>query len=271
MPATYERLDKTGLQYLLGKLKTQIENSMPSTFTGADGSNAGTAGVVPAPAAADNTKFLKGDGTWATISMPSVFTGADGTNAGSVGTVPAPAATDNIKFLKGDGTWAAIPSAPIQGIQKNGTDLTPDANGKVNVTVPTAVSDLTNDSGFQDAQDVADAIAIAVAAAYKAAGTKTFAEISGLNVAANQGKVYDISDAFTTTADFVEGAGQTYPAGTNIAVINTGTDQSPVWKFDVMAGFIDTSAFVTHTESAAITNAEIDTIWTAVFNPSSGS
>lgn len=33
-------------------------------FTGADGSSAGTAGLVPAPAATDNVKYLKGDGTW---------------------------------------------------------------------------------------------------------------------------------------------------------------------------------------------------------------
>ena len=36
----------------------------------------------------------------------------------------------------------------IVGVQKNGTDLTPDANRKVNVEVPTKVSELTNDSGF---------------------------------------------------------------------------------------------------------------------------
>lgn len=43
-----------------------------SAFTGADGTAAGTAGLVPAPAAADNVKYLKGDGTWATVeSLPS--------------------------------------------------------------------------------------------------------------------------------------------------------------------------------------------------------
>lgn len=36
-------------------------------FTGADGTNAGTRGAVPAPASSDNTKFLRGDGTWATV------------------------------------------------------------------------------------------------------------------------------------------------------------------------------------------------------------
>lgn len=39
-----------------------------ATFTGADGTNAGSKGLVPAPTATDNDKFLKGDGTWGTPS-----------------------------------------------------------------------------------------------------------------------------------------------------------------------------------------------------------
>ena len=37
----------------------------------------------------------------------------------------------------------------VVGIQKNGTDLTPDASRKVNVVVPTKVSELANDSGYK--------------------------------------------------------------------------------------------------------------------------
>ena len=36
----------------------------------------------------------------------------------------------------------------IVGIQKNGADVAPDGNRKVNITVPTKTSDITNDSGF---------------------------------------------------------------------------------------------------------------------------
>jgi hypothetical protein len=45
------------------------------TMTGATSSAAGASGLVPAPAAGDNTKYLKGDGTWGTISQytPTVF------------------------------------------------------------------------------------------------------------------------------------------------------------------------------------------------------
>lgn len=45
-----------------------IPNTRLNVMTGADGTNAGTKGVVPAPTATDNTKFLRGDGTWAAVS-----------------------------------------------------------------------------------------------------------------------------------------------------------------------------------------------------------
>lgn len=41
---------------------------LPTDFTGADAGNAGTNGLVPAPAAGDQDKYLKADGTWATVS-----------------------------------------------------------------------------------------------------------------------------------------------------------------------------------------------------------
>lgn len=46
-----------------------------SAFTGATSSVAGSAGLVPAPTTSDPDKFLKGDGTWETISQytPTVF------------------------------------------------------------------------------------------------------------------------------------------------------------------------------------------------------
>ena len=42
-----------------------------SDFTGTDGTAAGVAGLVPAPATTDVDKYLKSDGTWATVSSGS--------------------------------------------------------------------------------------------------------------------------------------------------------------------------------------------------------
>ena len=43
-----------------------VYDAIPKTMTGATASTAGTSGTVPAPAAGDNEKFLRGDGTWQT-------------------------------------------------------------------------------------------------------------------------------------------------------------------------------------------------------------
>ena len=43
-------------------------NASDSIFEGTDGTNAGTKGLVPAPTASDTDKYLKSDGTWATVS-----------------------------------------------------------------------------------------------------------------------------------------------------------------------------------------------------------
>ena len=54
--------------------------TIPNTlFTGPSGGNAGTIGLVPAPGTADGSKFLKGNGDWATIPETyNFFIDADG-------------------------------------------------------------------------------------------------------------------------------------------------------------------------------------------------
>ena len=56
-------------------------------MTGATSSTAGAAGLVPAPAAGDNTEFVRGDGTWATPDAP-IITMTD-TDPGEGGTLAA--------------------------------------------------------------------------------------------------------------------------------------------------------------------------------------
>lgn len=51
----------------------------------------------------------------------------------------------------------------IEKVAVNGTDLTPDTEKRVNVTVPTLVSALTNDSGYQTSTQVQTAITNALA------------------------------------------------------------------------------------------------------------
>jgi len=84
-----------------------------------------------------------------------------------------------------------------------------------------------------------------ISTTYKAAGSVAFANLPTLG-ADYEGYVYNVTDAFTTTADFVEGASKDYPAGTNVVIINTAASgQTAVYKYDVLAGFVDVSDFIT--------------------------
>ena len=85
-------------------------------------------------------------------------------------------------------------------------------------------------------------IATAISSTYKPAGSIMFSFLPTLG-ANQEGKVYNIIDAFTTTEDFVEGADNKYPAGTNVVCIDT--DDAGTYKWDVLAGFVDLSGYET--------------------------
>lgn len=93
---------------------------------------------------------------------------------------------------------------------------------------------------YDTSAEVDQKIAAKISSTYKAAGSTTFATLPAL-AAAIEGNVYNISDEFTTTEDFVEAAGTKYPAGTNIVCIKVGE----AYKWDVLAGFVDLSAYET--------------------------
>lgn len=100
-----------------------------------------------------------------------------------------------------------------------------------------------------------DQVDAKITSVLKPGGSFTFASLPTPG-ASNLGFVYNVSDAFTTTDAFIEGAGEAYPAGTNVAVVLSGTS----YVFDVMSGFVDLSGYVKSADMAAISNADIDTI-----------
>ena len=87
--------------------------------------------------------------------------------------------------------------------------------------VPAKVSELTNDAGYQTAAQVESAVNAKVSSTYRAGGSVAFAALPELSEA-NLGLVVNVTDTFTTTASFVEGAGGKHPAGTNVAVVQVG-------------------------------------------------
>lgn len=96
----------------------------------------------------------------------------------------------------------------------------------------------------------------AVASTYRPKGSAAFSALPALT-AAKAGDVYNVSDAFTTTADFVEGAGKKHPAGTNVACVMSGSAK----KWDVMAGFVDLSPYAKTADFQAVSTSEIDAMF----------
>lgn len=79
-----------------------------------------------------------------------------------------------------------------------------------------------------------------ISSTYKPGGSYKFASLPKA-AADTLGMVYNVTDAFTTTESFLEGAGKAHPAGTNVVVIS----DVDTYKYDVLAGFVDLSEYVT--------------------------
>lgn len=100
-----EKITNAEIDQLFGDVGTS--GTIYSIMQGATSAAAGSEGLVPAPAAGDQVKFLRGDGIWVvpTNTTYNVMVGATSSAPGQVGLVPAPAAGDGKKFLRGDGSW----------------------------------------------------------------------------------------------------------------------------------------------------------------------
>ena len=108
-------LDGNGKMYV--NVPWTDTNTTYTNMGAASASAAGKAGLVPAPDAGAQAKYLRGDGTWQTPpnTTYSNMGGATSSAAGSAGLVPAPAAGEQASFLRGDGTWV-VPTNTTYGL-----------------------------------------------------------------------------------------------------------------------------------------------------------
>lgn len=108
-------LDGNGKMYV--NVPWTDTNTTYTNMGAASASAAGKAGLVPAPDAGAQAKYLRGDGTWQTPpnTTYSNMGGATSSAAGSAGLVPAPAAGKQTSFLRGDGTWV-VPTNTTYGL-----------------------------------------------------------------------------------------------------------------------------------------------------------
>lgn len=123
----------------------------------------------------------------------------------------------------------------------------------------TSINEKFNDYYNKSETDskIDEKISTAISTTYKPAGSIEFESLPEL-AAGEEGKVYNISNEFTTTENFVEGAGKKYPAGTNIVCIDS--DDAGTYKWDVLSGFVDLSAYETTESVDEKLNNKVDKI-----------
>lgn len=129
----------------------------------------------------------------------------------------------------------------INTIAVNGTVINPDTSKKVSITMPTKVSDLTNDSLFQTQSQVSSAIATAVG---KITGI-SFSIVDSLPTTGTNGVIYLISHSHSDSGDSYD----------EYAWIASASKYEKLGNTDV-----DLSGYLKISDMYAITTAEIDTM-----------
>lgn len=108
-------------------------------------------------------------------------------------------------------------------------DITPASIGAI---AEPAVSGTNGQVLATDGQGGTSWVNVQSSGALSPCGTVTFANLPSISTA-NVGDMYNVSDAFTSTADFKEGSGHSVPAGANVYKTSDG-------KWDILAGVIVT-------------------------------
>lgn len=148
--------------------------------------------------------------------------------------------------LKLDGIQAGAEANVITGITIGSSTVVPGGSDNKKANITTALDDYFGEK---------------ISAAITPRGTKsTVPSVDGEGV----GNMYNMSAAFTIDSSFVEyesGVTKTYPAGTNIYVVNTAPEgQTAVKKWDVLAGYIDLSGYVLDSDLVPIEDAVINAL-----------
>lgn len=199
-----------------------------------------------------NSNTLIGNKTGADLGLQDALTAGNGISLSQLGVIAAKlSAGSNVALTpKSDGSIEISASGGGQGSSTLGglsdVSLTTPVDGQILVYNG-------NDSEWENTENIKDLA--------KFGGSKTFSQLtSSLLVAANEDKFYLCTDGGTISAadaaNWVLPQGAVIPANSHIAVINTGTAQNPVYKFDDFGGYIDLSGLAEKTELDGWTAAQ---------------
>lgn len=207
--------------------------------------------------------------------VPGMTPMATATEAGKVYAVEkaaADTAKGTVKYSKGTGlvlTDIAMQAITETNLEKYLSDTIYDASQDASIAKQLAIQNedaLKNvywKSQTYTKTEVDDKVSAALTSAIVPKGTVTYANLP-TPAKANLGYMYNVSDAFTTDARFVDGASKKYEAGANVYVVAITTGSSTEYKFDVFMGFVDLSGYQAKADMpGAATNEDIDKMFAA--------
>lgn len=252
MPAPYNYLDKTGLTNLWAKIKAKFVVKELKTDS-------------------DSEYKVLSDNNLTDELKQKILDAGDSSFDGQYTSLVGKPSIEGHELASGNNTAASLGLATPNDISTATDDMATQTwvgeqgyqnASQVQSAVTTGTADMATKTwigqqGYATTSNVNTLISAAVSGAYKAKGTVAFASLPTLTTAA-VGDVYNVSDAFNTTADFIEGVGGSYGAGTNIVCVDS--DGAGTKKWDVLAGFVNLTEYVKGTELIAITSEEINQI-----------
>lgn len=263
-------------------LKTQAYSLPKATTTTLGGVKIGTGlNVATDGTASVNETYVDGrvtavgDKKYALkADVPGMTPMATAAEAGKVYAV-AKGASDavrgTVKYSEGTGlvlTDIAVQTVKQTNLEKHLSDMIDNAytDAMTAKQVATQNADAIANNIYSKSQtysktEVDDKVSAALTSAIVPKGTVAYASLP-TPAKANLGYMYNVSDAFTTDARFVEGAGKLYEAGANVYVVAVTTGSSTEYKFDVFMGFVDLSGYQLKADMpAAATNEDIDAMF----------
>ena len=252
MAAQYNYLDKTGLTNLWAKIKAKFVVKELKTDS-------------------DSEYKVLSDNNLTDELKQKILDAGDSTFDGQYTSLVGKPQIEGHELVSGNNTAESLGLATPADITEATDDMATQtwvtSQGFATTTVvdskvATATADMATKTwvggqGYATTTNVNALISAAVSGAYKAKGSSAFASLPAL-ASATVGDVYNVSDAFVTTADFVEGVGKSYGAGTNVVCVDS--DGAGTKKWDVLAGFVNLTEYVKGTELIAITSEEINQI-----------
>ena len=175
---------------------------------------------------------------------------------GTYGALTGKPSIDGHELTSGNQTSASLGLASQSWVTGQGYQ-----NGEqVQQAISTATSGMATQTWVQGqnyatTESVTSQINNAVSSAYEPKGSVAFDSLPAV-ADAEVGDVYNVTNAFNTTADFVEGASKSYPAGTNVVCVSI----SGAKKWDVLGGFVDLSTYVQDSDLTPIASTDIDRV-----------